>query len=157
MVYQRILVAVDSSAMSIQALQEGLMLTQESKAQLRLVHVVDVMPHGVAMVDAEALRQAVRDEGDTILHAAAELAQQAGVAAETVLLKAGWRHFSRAIVEEAARWGADLIVMGTHGHTGLARLLLGSVAEGVIHITPVPVLLVHGHQRISHEPPVCPR
>jgi nucleotide-binding universal stress UspA family protein len=46
---------------------------------------------------------------------------------------------------EAVHWGADLIIMGTHGHTGLARLLLGSVSEGVIHITPVPVLLVHGH------------
>jgi nucleotide-binding universal stress UspA family protein len=155
-VYRRILVAVDGSVMSIQALQEGLTLAQENKVELRLVNVVDVMPHGLAMVNAEALRQAVRDEGHAVLHAAAELAHQAGVAAETVLLEANWRHFSSAIVGEAVHWEADLIIMGTHGHTGLARLLLGSVSEGVIHITPVPVLLVHGHQRASHEPPFCP-
>lgn len=40
------------------------------------------------------------------------------------------------------RWAADLIVMGTHGRIGIARLVLGSVAEGVLQIAPVPVLLV---------------
>ena len=52
------------------------------------------------------------------------------------------RKFSKAIAKEARRWEADLIVMGTHGRIGVARLVLGSVAEGVVHIAPVPVLLV---------------
>jgi len=54
-----------------------------------------------------------------------------------------WR-VSDAIVEEARRWGADLIVTGTHGRRGLDRLLLGSVAEGVARASPVSVLLVRG-------------
>jgi nucleotide-binding universal stress UspA family protein len=46
------------------------------------------------------------------------------------------------ILAESARWGADLIVMGTHGRHGLAHLILGSVAEGVLRRATVPVLLV---------------
>jgi nucleotide-binding universal stress UspA family protein len=45
-------------------------------------------------------------------------------------------------VDEARRWGADLIVVGTHGRRGLDRLLLGSVAEGISRTSPVSVLLV---------------
>ena len=69
--------------------------------------------------------------------------------AETVLLEADWRHFGRAIVEEAKDWQADLIVMGTHGHTALVQLVFGSVAEGVIRRAPVPVLLVRGYHDTS--------
>lgn len=47
-------------------------------------------------------------------------------------------------MEEAERWGAELIVMGTHGRHGLQHLWLGSVAEGVVRSSPVPVLLVRG-------------
>jgi nucleotide-binding universal stress UspA family protein len=46
------------------------------------------------------------------------------------------------IVDEAKKWRADLIVMGTHGRRGMTRMLLGSDAEGVLRNTPVPVLLV---------------
>jgi nucleotide-binding universal stress UspA family protein len=54
------------------------------------------------------------------------------------------KNFSKAIANEARRWKADLIVMGTHGRIGIARLVLGSVAEGVLHSAPVPVLLIRG-------------
>jgi nucleotide-binding universal stress UspA family protein len=46
------------------------------------------------------------------------------------------------IVERAAAWGADVIVMGTHGRRGLGRLMMGSDAEMVARTSPVPVLLV---------------
>ncbi|MCL6500016.1 MAG: universal stress protein [Firmicutes bacterium] len=49
---------------------------------------------------------------------------------------------AQAIVDAAERFGADLIVMGTHGRTGLQRVLLGSVAEGVLRRSPVPVVVV---------------
>lgn len=146
--YQRMLAAVDGSEASLLALQEASKLAREVRARLRLVHVVDVMPHGVAVAAPEELGQAIRNEGNDILKAAADLVQAAGVEAETVLLEADWRHFGRAIVEEAKDWQADLIVMGTHGHTALVQLVLGSVAEGVIRRAPVPVLLVRGH----HDP-----
>ena len=49
---------------------------------------------------------------------------------------------AEALVEAAKRWSADLIVLGTHGRRGLQHLVLGSVAEGVVRLAPVPVLLV---------------
>ena len=147
--YQRILAAVDGSETSLLALHEAFKLAKEGRGRLRLVYVVDVMPHGVAMTDPETLRQAIREEGNGILRAAVEMAQEAGVEPETALLEANWRHFSQTIVSEAKDWQADLIVMGTHGRTGLLRLVLGSVAEGVIHRTPVPVLLIRGHPDAS--------
>jgi nucleotide-binding universal stress UspA family protein len=47
------------------------------------------------------------------------------------------------VAAEARAWGADLVVAGTHGRRGLDRLLLGSVAEGILRRSAVPVLLVH--------------
>ncbi len=51
------------------------------------------------------------------------------------------------ILNEAKAWSADLVVMGTHGRRGLARLVLGSDAEAVVRTCTVPVLLVHGPAR----------
>jgi len=49
-----------------------------------------------------------------------------------------------AIEEEATAWGADLVVVGTHGRRGIWRLMLGSVAEGLTRISSRPVLLIRG-------------
>jgi nucleotide-binding universal stress UspA family protein len=46
------------------------------------------------------------------------------------------------VIEQAKAWGADLIVIGTHGRRGVGRLLLGSDAEQIVRMAPVPVLLV---------------
>ena len=73
-------------------------------------------------------------------------AKKAGVGAESRLVeveKYGERVVD-AIVDEAKRWRADLIVIGTHGRRGVSHLLLGSVAEGVVRLAPAPVLLVRG-------------
>lgn len=52
------------------------------------------------------------------------------------------KHYTSVIADEAASWPADLIVLGTHGHKGVERLLLGSVAEGVARLSSIPVLLI---------------
>ncbi len=59
---------------------------------------------------------------------------------------------ARAILEAAERFGADLIVMGTHGRTGLQRVLLGSVAEAVLRRSPVPVVIVPAHAQRPAQP-----
>jgi nucleotide-binding universal stress UspA family protein len=64
------------------------------------------------------------------------------VEADTLLVDAAGRRIATAIVEEAARWGAELIVMGTHGRHGFEHLILGSVAEGVVRRAVTPVLLI---------------
>ena len=67
---------------------------------------------------------------------------RSGATVETALLEASGERIASVIEGEARHWQADLIVIGTHGRSGLSRLLLGSVAEGVARSAPVPVLLV---------------
>ena len=140
--YQRILVAVDGSYTSSLALHEAFKLAKETKAQLHLVHVIDLTPTVEGGFNPETFQRMIREEGNDLLRKVTDLAAQEGIGADTELLDATPRKFSKAIAKEARRWEADLIVMGTHGRIGIARLVLGSVAEGVLHITPVPVLLV---------------
>ena len=143
--YQRILVPIDGSETSARALQEALKLG-DSAAQLRLVNVVEEVyaldAEGFAFIDYSVLQQAVRNSAERTLALAAEKVRQAGKRAETVLLETDGQRIASVIEGEAQRWQADLIVIGTHGRTGLSRLLLGSVAEGVVRVASVPVLLV---------------
>jgi universal stress protein A len=53
---------------------------------------------------------------------------------------------AQAIVDYAVECGADLIVLGTHGRSGVSRMLMGSVAERVVRTAPCPVLTVHDHE-----------
>ncbi len=143
--YQRILVPIDGSETSERALQEAIKLGGSS-AQLRLVNVMEEIyaldAEGYAFIDYAVLQQAVRHSGERLLAAAAEKVQRAGARGETVLLETNGERIASAIEAEAERWQADLIVIGTHGRSGLSRLLLGSVAEGVARVSTVPVLLV---------------
>jgi len=143
--YQRILVPVDGSATSGRALQEAIRLSG-GQARLRLAYVLEEIlaldTEGYAFINYATLQEAVRLTGERALARAAEIAKQSGTTAETVLLAANGQRISSVIVDEARKWQADLIVIGTHGRSGLSRLLLGSVAEGVVRAAPVPVLLV---------------
>lgn len=147
MLYKRILVPVDGSNTSNQALQEALRIANDQQAAIRLVHVVDeaVIDGDIdGMLNYAALRDALKQGGTHLLAKVAKTAKQAGVEAETVLLETLGERVAHAITEEAKRWQADLIVMGTHGRHGLDRLFMGSVAEGAARLAPVPLLLVRG-------------
>ncbi len=140
--YQRILVPVDGSTTSLRALQEALTL---GATHVHLVYVVTefvTLSEGYEFIDYDALRKAAHETGEHILADAAERVRQAGRTAETSLLDAGGERIASLIENEAERWQVDLIVIGTHGRTGLNRLLLGSVAEGVVRVSTVPVLLI---------------
>ena len=143
--YQRILVPVDGSATAERALQEAIKLAA-GKAQLRLVYVVEeaypLDAEGFAFIDYAALQEAVRKTGERALAQAAEKARKSGVTAQTALLEASGVRVASVIDDDARNWPADLLVIGTHGRSGLSRLLLGSVAEAVVRGATVPVLLV---------------
>ncbi|MBK9162040.1 MAG: universal stress protein [Nitrosomonadales bacterium] len=145
--YQRILVPVDGSDTAARALQEAVKLAGD-RARLRLVHVSEeVYPldtEGYANVDYAGLQQAVRQSGERVLAQAAKKASAGGAAVETALLDAHGERIASVIDREAGDWSADLIVIGTHGRTGLSRLFLGSVTDGVVRGASVPVLLVRG-------------
>ncbi len=61
-----------------------------------------------------------------------------------VEMKSPQDRVSEKIIEAAKAWPADLLVIGTHGRRGVHHLFLGSVAEEVIHIAPMPILLLRG-------------
>jgi nucleotide-binding universal stress UspA family protein len=143
--YQRILVPIDGSQTSERALQEVIRVANRA-AQLRLVYVLEenylLDAEGYAYIDLADLQKAMRHTGERTLALAAEKVRQSGMTAETVLLEASGERIANVIENEAKHWQADLIVIGTHGRSGLNRLLLGSVAEGLVRVATVPVLLV---------------
>ncbi len=145
--YDRILAAVDGSGPSTRAYREALRLASDQHAALKVAHVIDL---GVALapwaemafINYDTMDAALRESGARILDAALAEARTAGIAAESVMLETDVDDPAAEILAEADRWGAGLIVMGTHGRHGLAHLILGSVAEGVIRRATVPVLLL---------------
>ena len=83
--------------------------------------------------------EVLEDEGKNILKNASKKAEEQGITADTVLIVGDPTHDMSKIVEKT---GADLVVIGTHGKTGLEKFLMGSVAENVTKTVEVPVLLV---------------
>lgn len=146
--YRRILVPVDGSNTSDAALREAIKFVSDRNAELRIIHVIeDVVPMwDVELLNINEIREALRQTGGRILAKAEAVARAAGIKAETRLIEAtppGAR-IASTIAAEAKAWPADLIVIGTHGRRGMDHLLMGSVAEGVVRISSVPVLLIRG-------------
>ena len=139
--YRKILVPIDGSEPSESALHEAFKFANECASAIRLVFVCEDLPYVLAEGPADIAR-AMEREGTRILAQAAARARAIGVAAETVLVKAAGRRLEAAIVEEADGSGCDLIVMGTHGRSGIEHLMLGSVAEAVLRRARLPVLLL---------------
>ena len=77
------------------------------------------------------------------------IAKAAGVAAQTKLLDAPGKRLGDSVAEAARAWEADLIVVGTHGRRGIGRVLLGSGAEQIIRLSPVPVLVIRADEKPS--------
>lgn len=148
--YKRILVAVDGSDTSNAGLRHAIRLAKNVQARLRLIHVADEVTVNVETAYAlEDFGSAIRRAGERILEKARAHAAKAGIQPETKLLEIQTlgRRISDSIVEEAGRWPADLIVVGTHGRRGFSHLFLGSVAEGVVRISATPVLLIRQRER----------
>ncbi|OYW38713.1 MAG: hypothetical protein B7Z35_06325 [Hydrogenophilales bacterium 12-61-10] len=82
--------------------------------------------------------------GRKLIAAARETARLANFELEADLIETDTpaQHVAEAIAAEAARWGADLVVMGTHGRRGFQHLMLGSMAERTLRYSAVPVLLI---------------
>ena len=140
---KRILCPVDFSAESIAAARCAGTVAQKFGAELVLFHAVEPLPYPVEfgplpalVADAEpSLLKQTRDQLESVQRS--NLAQVAGVRCISELGIP-----EHAICEVAKREGADLIVLSTHGRSGLSHLLLGSVAERVLRFAPCPVLTV---------------
>jgi nucleotide-binding universal stress UspA family protein len=143
-VYKRILVAVDDTAASQRALREALDLAADQRAEIDIVHVVDLTPYGTPEVGVplSVYEEACRAQGRLVLGNATEYARHAGVEARATLRQRRGTRLSAAIVDEARLFGADLVVLGTGSHHGLARWWRAGVAEGVVAAIDVPVLQI---------------
>lgn len=143
--YGRIVVAMDGSETARRGLDAAIRLARDGNGRLLLVHVVEeFMPlaiNGDWTLPALPV-EPYREAATRLLEDAREICRAAGVMAETRLLEAAGRRVGPLVSETAAEWQADLIVAGTHGRRGLDRLLLGSVAEGIIRTARTPVLLL---------------
>lgn len=143
--YKRILVPIDGSPTANLGLREAIKLAKSHKARLLLLHVVDEHyafvgaqpgPYVADMIDS------FRKSGRRILSGAQELTLRQGVKAQGMLLESLTGGAADLIVQQARKWRAQLIVLGTHGRRGVRRLVLGSDAEQVVRMAPAPVLLV---------------
>lgn len=147
--YQRILVAVDGSQTSDLALQEAIQLAKALGSQMRLIHAVDVVGsswYTPDYTDPAPLWEFIRKNGEEILEQASTTVSTAGIQVDSHLeeINSVGRRTADVIIEQAKAWPADLIVLGTHGRRGLSKIVLGSVAEGVMRQAGKPVLLIHG-------------
>ncbi|WP_321937748.1 universal stress protein [Paraburkholderia sp. J8-2] len=146
--YEKILVAFDGSETSKLALDEALRMAQLTGARLCVAHVIDaVAPFGMGLtyVPVELLAS-YREEAKARLEAARSEAKAAGVDCETQMQDVGsvTQSVADSLQACASRFGAQLVVLGTHGRRGVRRAFLGSVAEEFVRNAPCPVLLVRG-------------
>ena len=150
--YQHILVPVDGSDTSLKGLTEAIRLAKMTGGQIRLLHMVDTLSVatslGAYVVSTDVMEQ-LRTEGEQLLQRARLQALAEGVVTDAVLEDNVQGRLSDWVVEQALAWPADLVVLGTHGRRGVGRLLLGSDAEQVLRISPVPVLLVRGQEEVA--------
>lgn len=140
---KRILVPVDGSATSDKALAAALELAGETGASVRLIHSVELAYAAGLDFDGQAMLF-LHEAGEQILAKALATAQSAGIAAESRLLDQPSERLGEAVAGAARQWNADLIVVGTHGRHGVGRVLLGSGAEQIVRLAPVPVLVIRG-------------
>lgn len=151
---RRILCAVDFSAPSREAMHYAVELARRFGADLTLFHAYTypgyVLPEGALAAGPEIVEQ-IRREVDRALASWRSEAEERGAANVATLTAHG---AAADEIQRAAREGRyDLIVVGTHGRTGVKHALLGSVAERVVRRAPCPVLTVRtGDHRLEAEP-----
>ncbi|HEY9658896.1 MAG TPA: universal stress protein [Allocoleopsis sp.] len=158
---KRILVAIDQSEISKTVFHEALTLAKATGATLQLLHVLSTEEEGSpispALLHYPSIDHRVLEEyqtkwktfeahGAELLQSWIDEAAQVGVQAEFIQK---YGNPGRTITEAARDWGADLIVIGRRGRSGLTELFLGSVSNYVVHHASNAVLVVQGQLPVS--------
>ena len=141
MTFRRILVATDFAESAERALACGVQLARRHGAELILLHVYMDLPAYPEITAGQV--EAIYEEQRRWIEEALERRARAA-RGEGLLVRARLRTGPAAstIAEMATEEGIDLLVVGTHGRSGLDRLIVGSVAERVVRLAPCPVLVV---------------
>ena len=142
--FKHLLVPIDGSPTSELAVDKAIGLAKAFDSEVTTIYVVDPYPFtGVgadfAYGQGQYLNAAKAAANDALSHARKQM-EQAGVKLHTATVESHtvWR----GTLEAADTGGADLIVMGSHGRSGIEKLVLGSVAQKVVSHSKLPVLLV---------------
>ena len=139
---KKILVPTDFSALSQKAVNRAVDVAKQLGAELHLLHVCPLLMYAIApdvVPDDPDFERKLKAQLAEKLEKAAAGLRTSGLTVHTLLVTGNPTH---EIADVAAQRGFDLIVIGTHGRTGLARFALGSVAERTVRVSNVPVLTV---------------
>ena len=162
--FKRVLVAVDGSPASTAGFKAAVQFAKDQQAALTALHVIDDSALVTNFEDAyippgyvDSLYEGLRKSGRKILSKAEAIAQASGVDAQAMQVESHGQTVAQAIVGQARKAKADVIVIGTHGRRGLRRILMGSDAEAVVRESSVPVLLVRAAQRAPRKRQASPK
>ena len=143
----KVLIAVDSSPASQRVLEEAAARPWPKETVFCIASAIDV----TQFVELTVLVEDAKRESAQVLKAGAEVLARAGLIATTEVLLGSPR---KVISAYASEWEADLILIGSHGHSAIGRFLLGSVAQGILRTACCPVEIVRylsgGHAPSSH-------
>jgi nucleotide-binding universal stress UspA family protein len=152
--YQKLLVPLDGSAWSERAIPHAMDLAKLHGAQILLLHVfVPPAPEFVpelALAGQNEPFDQLRDQAKTYMDGVVAALQAEGVSVRGEVLE-GF-DVPGLIADTAKHEAIDLIVMSTHGRSGIARLIFGSVARGVMDHCKVPTLLIHPEKQAEPQP-----
>jgi nucleotide-binding universal stress UspA family protein len=140
--FKRVVVPVDDSEGARKALDFAARWSQTRGGQLRLVHYLDVQAFPNAHGYGQPVIHLAQQAAESFLAQQKTQLEKTGLHVETSLCLATGKRLGESIAEDAAAWGADLIVLGSHGRKGLSRALLGSGAEQIIRHATVPTLMI---------------
>jgi nucleotide-binding universal stress UspA family protein len=148
--YKKIVVPLDGSDLAEAALPHARAIAERAGAELLLLRVAvsplyiesPVDPTFSAVMVESALN--MQKEAEQYLERIATPLRETGLSVTTRVHDGGTA--AETILDEAKQFGADLIVMSTHGRSGISRWLIGSVADKVVHGAQIPVLLIRSHQ-----------
>ncbi len=138
--FKKILVPIDFSDCSMKALQYAIPLAKRHNAVLTLLNVVPIPPYAIGECSGDySITTCLRTSGEKEFTQLVGEVVRGGVTADTVI-RNGSPNIE--IVELAKSLPADIIIISTHGRSGLKHVLLGSVTEYVVRHAPCPVLVV---------------
>ena len=146
MSYKKIFVPIDDSDTSLLALKDAIALAKLSDGVVYIAHVIDFAEPNwgtAANVQTEGKLQNIAQEiAEKTLVRARERLNTAGIPHKEIVLETLGDTVANVLSKEAAKQECDLIVMGTHGRSGMMSLLMGSVAEGVLKKSSLPVMMI---------------
>lgn len=148
---KRMLVPTDFSPTSDIAFHYALDMAARQHAMVHLLHVIDDASFATAYpdgfyVELPGLRKQLIDEAT---HRLEDMAARCAAVGVSATLEVAVGRPARVVTDVARERGTDLIVMGTHGRSGFAHLVLGSVAERVVRVAPCAVLTVRDTSRTA--------